>query len=352
MNHILVIDDEKGLRDNLKDILELNDFVVHTAKNGVEGLTKALALNPDLILCDVMMPLLDGYGFIEQIKKTDLAGIPLIFLTAKAEKSDERFGMHLGADDYITKPFTVKEVVDSVKTRLEKSQYVKNKIVSSSNKSSYELSKLFNGHEIRTPLTIIGGMTLLLEDMICENKKAEAGQIIKYVQNAVFNLGSIINNIYLFEMLKSELDENIFTTNLNINLVDNIKNLAQEFDRNVLIDIDGKLFANSRWMYFINYIYMELIVNAIKFTEKSDTIIATNRAEDKYTIIKVKNNGSTLNCDPKLLKPFNKCSNRMDISGMGLGLYNISQIATKVGGEMKINSNNAITEVEFYFPSY
>jgi len=352
LSHILVIEDEKGLRHNLKDILELNNFTVHTANNGVEGLTKALAINPDLILCDIMMPILDGYGFLEQIKKTKLAGIPIVFLTAKAEKGDARFGMNLGADDYITKPFTVKEVVDSVKTRLEKSKYIKEKIITSSNKSTYELSKLLNGHEIRTPLNIISGMTILLNDLVSSENRTEANQITKHAQNSLFNLTNIINNIYLFEMLKSEFDENIFIPNSNINICNNIKNISQEFDRKVLFNLDDTLFTNNKLIYLINYIYVELVFNAIKFSTKSDLIIASNSIENNQMIISVKNYGSTLKCDPKLLKPFNKFSDRMDISGMGLGLYNINQIAIKLGGEMKISSKNNVTEVEFFLPNF
>lgn len=350
MNSILVIDDEKGLRENLKDILEINDFLVHTASNGIEGLTTALAINPDLILCDIMMPMLDGYGFITQIKKTELAGIPIIFLSAKAERGDERLGMSLGADDYITKPFTAKEVVDSVQTRLEKSKYLKNKITSVSNQSTLELSKLLNGHEIRTPLNIISGMTLMLKGLTSNENEKEANQITKYTQNAIFNLTNIINNIYIFELLKSELDGNLFALNLPINITNNIQNLSQEFDRPVSINIDTNLFNNKKWMYIINYIYVELVLNAIKFSTDKDSIIATNSTENNYIIISVKNTGSTLNCDPKMLKPFNKFSGRMDISGMGLGLYNIKLITEKIGGVLTITNNHNECEVSVLLP--
>lgn len=351
MNSILVIDDEKGLRENLKDILEINDFLVHTASNGIEGLTKALAISPDLILCDITMPMLDGYGFITQIKKTELAGIPIIFLSAKAERGDERLGMSLGADDYITKPFTANEVIDSVKTRLEKSKYLKNKINSVSNHSTFELSKILNGHEIRTPLNIISGMTLMLKGLTSNENEKEANQISKYTQNAIFNLTNIINNIYLFEMLKSELDENLFAVNLPIDITNNIQNLSQEFDRPVSINIDADLFTNKKWMYFINYIYVELVLNAIKFSSEHDNISVTNSTENNSTTISVKNTGGTFNCDPQILKPFNKFSGRMDISGLGLGLYNIKLIAEKINGLLSITNNQDGCEVSVTLPA-
>lgn len=121
MNTILLIEDNKEVRENTAEILELANYRVVTAENGKVGVEKAAQENPDLIICDIMMPVLDGYGVLHLLNKNDrMRGIPFIFLTAKAERTDFRKGMEMGADDYITKPFTDIELLNSIERRLRK----------------------------------------------------------------------------------------------------------------------------------------------------------------------------------------------------------------------------------------
>jgi CheY-like chemotaxis protein len=128
MKKILVIEDNLEVRENLQEILELSGYTVTVAEDGKEGVEKAIADKPHLILCDVMMPKLDGFGVLNILsKKSETSGIPFIFLTAKAEKSDFRRGMNLGADDYITKPFFKDELLEVLETRLVKTENLKQK---------------------------------------------------------------------------------------------------------------------------------------------------------------------------------------------------------------------------------
>jgi len=125
MKKLLVIEDTLEVRENLCEILELSNYEVHSAKNGKEGLIKAKDVIPDLILCDVMMPELDGFGVLKILNKTpSINHIPFIFLTAKAEKSDIRTGMGLGAEDYITKPFNDVELLEAIEIRLKKAERI------------------------------------------------------------------------------------------------------------------------------------------------------------------------------------------------------------------------------------
>lgn len=118
---ILVIEDEENVLENILELLDAEGFEVFSAENGESGFELAKVKVPDLILCDVMMPRLDGYGVLAALRKeAALASIPFIFLTAKASKSDLRQGMELGADDYITKPFTRAELLGAITTRLKK----------------------------------------------------------------------------------------------------------------------------------------------------------------------------------------------------------------------------------------
>ena len=126
MKRILIIEDNLEVRENLEEILELYGYETDSAENGKIGVEKALKMIPDLILCDIMMPELDGFGVINILsKKQETAGVPFIFLTAKSEKADWRRGMNLGADDYITKPFYKDELLKVVELRLQKSEALK-----------------------------------------------------------------------------------------------------------------------------------------------------------------------------------------------------------------------------------
>ncbi len=121
MTKVLLIEDNNEVRENTAEILELANYEVETAENGKIGVEKAHKFAPDIIVCDIMMPELDGYGVLHILgKNADTASIPFIFLTAKAEKADIRKGMNLGADDYLTKPFDETELLDAIEVRLKK----------------------------------------------------------------------------------------------------------------------------------------------------------------------------------------------------------------------------------------
>ena len=123
MKKILVIEDEPEMRRNITALLRYQDYEPIAAENGRAGVEAARRYHPDLILCDVMMPELDGYGVLQALQADPvLAHIPFIFLTAKGEKDDLRSGMNLGADDYLTKPVANADLVRAIETRLRRSE--------------------------------------------------------------------------------------------------------------------------------------------------------------------------------------------------------------------------------------
>ncbi|MDO9311107.1 MAG: response regulator transcription factor [Nitrosomonas sp.] len=118
---ILVIEDEKALRENISEIIAHYGFRVICTPTGEEGITMALEYIPDIIICDIMLPGIDGFEVFARIKQIpQLSSTAFIFLTAKSTRSDTRIGMNMGADDYLTKPFTKEELVNSIRARLEK----------------------------------------------------------------------------------------------------------------------------------------------------------------------------------------------------------------------------------------
>lgn len=143
MKKILVIEDEPSVRANILEILELEDYNGVGAENGLIGVLWALEHLPDLILCDVMMPELDGHGVLTTLRQEPAtATIPFIFLTAMADKNDLRQGMLLGADDYLTKPFTSDELLSSIAARFEKQEAVIQQYSSEIEKASLLQRKL------------------------------------------------------------------------------------------------------------------------------------------------------------------------------------------------------------------
>ncbi len=121
MRSLLIIDDHDDIRENIAEILTLGGYKTLTAENGKKGVEIAIREKPELVICDIMMPELDGYGVLHLLKKNpETENIPLIFLTAKTERSDFRKGMEMGADDYITKPFDEIELLNAIEIRLKK----------------------------------------------------------------------------------------------------------------------------------------------------------------------------------------------------------------------------------------
>jgi DNA-binding response OmpR family regulator len=123
MTKILVIEDEETVRENILELLDAEGFEALSAENGRIGLDLAQQQLPDLILCDVRMPELDGYGVLTALRsEAETAMIPFMFLTAKAAKTDLSYGLELGANAYITKPFTLTELLDAIAAQIEKTQ--------------------------------------------------------------------------------------------------------------------------------------------------------------------------------------------------------------------------------------
>ena len=125
MKKILLIEDNLPIRENTAEILELANYSVITAENGKTGIELALQEMPDMIICDIMMPVLDGYSVLHLLRKNpQFQHTPFIFLTAKAERADMRKGMNLGADDYLTKPFDSTELLSAVESRLKMANFL------------------------------------------------------------------------------------------------------------------------------------------------------------------------------------------------------------------------------------
>lgn len=176
---ILIIEDNEDIRESTAEILELANYHVLQADNGKTGVNLATKHLPDLILCDIMMPEMDGYGVLYVLsKKTKTAVIPFIFLTAKAERLDMRRGMEMGADDYLTKPFDDVELLNAIEVRLKKK----------------EKQELFYSQSIEKLSTLLGGSPgmPILQQMIEDRKVRNVKK-----RQVIYHDGDDVNGIYL-----------------------------------------------------------------------------------------------------------------------------------------------------------
>ncbi len=147
MKRILIIEDDPSIQQSISDILEGEGYKIFTAMNGKSGLDLARELKPDLIICDVMMPVMDGYEVISTLlKEENTSLIPFIFLSARVEKDNIRHGMELGADDYLTKPFRIEELIKAVEIRLKKKEILEHQLKTNEKTASEDARPPLNGH--------------------------------------------------------------------------------------------------------------------------------------------------------------------------------------------------------------
>jgi DNA-binding response OmpR family regulator len=194
---VLIIEDEELVREGIIELLDSEGFDIIEAADGTTGLSKAQQYIPDLIICDVMMPGLNGFQVLEALQKdVSTSTIPFIFLTAKSERADVRFGMDLGADDFITKPFKSDELFKAVTSRLHKS----NKQSSKTEEKLDDLRKniaTILPHELRTPLNGILASSQLLLEYFDTMEVSEVKQLHDNIYTSAMRLNRLIIN-YLY----------------------------------------------------------------------------------------------------------------------------------------------------------
>lgn len=207
MTKILIIEDQPDVRENIQAILDLEDYETLTAADGLIGVELAQQFLPDLILCDVMMPRLDGFGVLKELRQLPATGsIPFIFLTAKADRTDLRHGMESGADDYLTKPFTLEELLNAIAVRLARQVTVNQAAHQEMDQLRQNITRALP-HELLTPLNGILGTTEILRDFYDSMNKAEILSSIKDIQDSGKRLYRLVQNFLLFAELQL-LEEN------------------------------------------------------------------------------------------------------------------------------------------------
>lgn len=361
MTRILVIEDAKDLRDDVVEMLSLEGFDATGAENGLEGVKVARQLFPDLIVCDIMMPEMDGYGVLEELRSTpDTATIPFIFLTAKTDRVDMRHGMVLGADDYLTKPFRVSELLDSIRVRLDKRAEL-NAIAEKRMENLRENIITALPHELRTPLnTIIGFSEMLMVES--PNLKPDLiADWANHINTAAHRLYRLVENYLFYARLEVARTGNETSIDIDGAKMANpqpmiemhIFQKGEQYHRHD--DIETKLVdADTLKIMDVHFtkVIEELLDNALKFSDEGSKIIIESFIVDKYYVLKVTDHGHGMKQeDIESIGAYMQFQRWFfEQQGMGLGLVIVRSLLNLYHGELSLQSKeNEGTSVEVKF---
>ncbi|MEH1819469.1 MAG: response regulator [Nostoc sp.] len=350
MNTILIIEDEPQVRLNIQEILQLSDFETLIAANGKIGLEIAQAKLPDLIICDIMMPELDGYSVLSALRQNEATtNIPLIFVTAKAERSDFRQGMDFGADDYLTKPFTTEELLSAIASRL-------NKHASTERQTQAKLDELRMNiahslpHELNTPLNGILGMSQFLMENCGIIPGSEEVEIAEVIYTSANRLNELVKRFLLYSNLEliaknpekvsqiqeqrdKCLAERIISEVALKKATDNCR------QKDLTLDIQESTVQLPEEN--LSILIEELLENSFKFSLPSSEVqVKTTVENNKFNLYVIDNGrGMTIEEIDKIgaFVQFNRKS--WEQQGSGLGLAIVQHIVKLYGGEFTIDSS-------------
>lgn len=272
---ILVIDDEPVLRQQVNFFLSKQGYNVIEACDGQEGIVQAVALQPDLIICDIMMPKIDGYQVLHWLSRNSATRqIPFIFLTALADFSRMRKGMKLGADDYLTKPFTHQELVEAVEMRLLKQQVYQEDAENRLKDIKHNVVKLV-ANELTTPLAPIKTVTHLISRKLGNLSDRELLEYMTVIRSGTHRITHLIQQIvYLTELEAGLIDADIIgETGSNQSIAGLLRSsvrLAREYatrneDTEIEVDIQDEDLHIFGITALLEHAISEIIINAVHF---------------------------------------------------------------------------------------
>lgn len=348
MTKILIIEDDPHIRTNMMEILAYEDFEIFEAENGQDGVQAARNIIPDIILCDVMMPELDGFGVLLQLRSDRLtARIPFIFLTALANKPNVRHGMELGADDYLTKPFQPEEMLRAIQTRLEKHALVAQEYETRIDELRDHLLTTLP-HELRTPLNGILGYAQLLMMGSSTLPPAKIEKMAKMIDQAGQRLHRLIENYLLYaqmDIVQSDPKRlNLLRSYSTRNPAEVIETAARqkaldwgrEDDLSVTVhDVPVRITSND-----LQKIVMELTDNAFKFSKAGTPVEVRAAPTEDGFLLCVSDHGRGMTAEQiQQIGVYVQFERKLyEQQGIGMGLINAKRIAELHEGESHIES--------------
>ena len=356
MFKILIVEDTLTIREEIHDILVMEGYTVFEAENGSIGFEIALKKHPDLIISDILMPKLNGFEMYKKLqnnKTTKL--IPLIFLSAKAEKSDIRAGMRLGAEDYLTKPIDVEDLLNTVKIKIDKKLLLAQETIDKTTTISAILQQqkkeLDNyaqliSHELKTPLRNISDILTWIREELAHPISSE---------NSINSIELLEKKVERMEILLIKLEQykNIRSSSFKKNKI-NLNTIAKkviaklQVPSHIKIEIKNKLPTLFADEIMLEKVFEILIQNALDHIDKEKGLIllACETTEEDY-LFSIKDNGIGIKTKyhEKIFEMFQTIDSN---NSTGIGLSIVKKIISYYNGEVKVESKTN-KETIFYF---
>lgn len=358
--YILLVEDDSMVRQNISELLEQENFEVISAHDGVQALTALEHFIPDVIICDVMMPIMDGHTLLQRVREQkNLADIPFIFLTAKADPTEQRKGMTLGADDYLTKPFTRDQLLSAIAIRIQKRDMMRAKY----NEQLDSLRNSISGtlpHELRTPLTGIIGFSEYLLDNLETTSPEETKEFLTFILNSGKRLHRLIENYVTYsdlQMKRLSMSNSGYRSSFGLSILETVTQIAQnesyEFERSedLVLDIDdAEIFIDEK---DAEKIFMELIDNAFRFSKFGNKVKIVGRKEETMYMVRIIDSGIGMTQEQVnsigAYVQFDR--HKHEQQGSGLGITIAKGLVELIGGRFSIQSAEGIgTTIECRLP--
>jgi two-component system, sensor histidine kinase and response regulator len=350
MKNILVIEDEPQIRENLQEILTLCDFNAMTACNGAQGLEVLKITLPDLILCDVNMPELDGHDLLRMLRMDALtANIPFIFLTSNGERPDVRSGMEMGASDYLTKPVSADELVKAINMQMAKTTIAKRQADETLNQLRNNIN-LALPHELYTPLNgILGSADILIRESQ-DLSEAERLELAQQIRESAMRLYHLTRNFLLYaelEMMSTSLDRpGLIRQNRRLrtlcqrSIAHTAHQCAQKYHRSADLHLEIEAAELPITEAKLVKVMDELLDNAFKFSAVGQPVQIFARCVESAYQIDLLDMGRGLT--PQQLSQLGGYMqfdrDRYEQQGGGLGLMIAKRLVELHGGELVIHS--------------
>ncbi|MCB9452646.1 MAG: hybrid sensor histidine kinase/response regulator [Anaerolineaceae bacterium] len=349
MTRILIVEDNASLRKDIVEMLGYEGFDVHEAENGRIGVNIARQYLPDLIICDIMMPELDGYGVLDELQTHPItATIPFIFLTAKTDPYSTQQAQGKGANAFMTKPFEVENLMAVIHAQLRKRQAFAD-IAEKNLEDLRENIITAVPHELRTPLTgILGFSDMLLTDS-ASMEVSEIQEMARYINEAATRLYRLIERYLTYaqiEIIMSDPDRiakmrEFATEDAAITIEDEILHKSQIAHRetDVHFNLQNGVFVAIQEEH-LKKIVEELIDNAFKFSAPGTPVRVTTTITNNQYKLSIRNEGHGMKPDQIARigahMQFGRTQN--EFPGIGFGLVTARRIAELHGGKLSIDS--------------
>lgn len=348
MKRVLVIEDDPLVRANIVDLLEAENYDVQAAENGKIGVDHALKHPPDIIVCDIMMPEMDGYQVMDALRTApSTQNTPFIFLSAMADKTQVRQGMDMGADDYLTKPFKRQELLSAIVARLDRKarmdEEARRKLDSLRSNISLSLPQ-----ELHAPLASILGTQQLLLELYDSYNKSHVLSMIEKMHKDTRRLQRLVQNFLLYARLELLASDEAQIRALRSEALDQpgtvignvATNKAKEADRDKDLKLelaDVPICVSDTAMAMI---ISELVDNALKFSLPGTPVQVKGEADDTHYLISVIDQGPGLaSSHLSQISPFIQFERRWSQrEGTGFGLTLAKRMAELYDGELILDN--------------